>query len=74
VQKLPTAFYMRHYSILHEKENSAVHYAANVNCNKTHILVQLSDEAGYQIRVVLTKEEALHLVSLITEAVEKVTI
>lgn len=53
----------------------AAHYGVGVNSDKTHVLVQLGEDVHYpeddhiQIRLPLTREEALNMIELLQRSV-----
>jgi hypothetical protein len=56
------------------RENTA-HYGVGVNSARTHVLVQLGEDVHYpeddhvQIRVPLTREEALNMIELLQRSI-----
>lgn len=53
------------------------HYGVGVNSDKTHVLVQLGEDVHYpqddhiQIRLPLTREEALNMIDLLQKSIDK---
>ena len=50
------------------KGPEVAHYAVARSSNKTDVLVQLADTKGEQIRVILTPQQAAHMVTMLDAA------
>jgi hypothetical protein len=56
----------------HYLNDSSEHYAVAPACTLTHVLLQLGDKHGEQVRLVLTPNQAWGIVSLLMVASMKV--
>jgi hypothetical protein len=54
------------------KETSPEHYAVGVDTLNKKVLIQLGDDHGEQIRVALTREEALYLAKDLLKKSQKI--
>lgn len=60
---------MRHYYI---DENSGAHFASSISSNQKYVLIQLQDEFGTQVRIKLSKKEALSFAQLVENSASQV--
>ena len=63
---------MRHWNTNPDSSDSE-HYAVGVGGLGDTVLIQLGDNRGEDVRISLTRVQALHLIELLQKTVEKIS-
>jgi len=64
---------MRHHHLNNDNDNDCSHYAVSTNSMSTGVLLQLGDKNGEQVRLSLDRKSTQYLISLLQEALQKIS-